>query len=272
MKPTAWTGMILAILLSLFSHSLEAQYIYPGDINDDGIVDGVDFLRLGQVYRAMGTPREQITTDFSPQAAPNRRWATDFSNGLNSYYADCNGDGYINYKDIKSAILGNFGKRHGKRHPGNRQSIQKSAQAVALAFLPDTDSISSGQQVNVEITLGDIALPVSDFYGLTFDVVFDATLIDWDELPDFFLPSFMWYAPTPSDKRHISIIDPNDPGRFTISITRIDQQSISGHGLIGRVTVVIEDIDGFRIVDDLYTIENVLLVDENGTSHPVVVQ
>ena len=83
------------VLLSLFS--LEAQQqvtVWPGDTDNNGLVNNLDFLQIGLAYNYLGTVRDTATVQWSGQTASP--WTTNPA-GINSAYADANGDGLVNY-------------------------------------------------------------------------------------------------------------------------------------------------------------------------------
>ncbi len=84
--------------------------VYPGDANNDGIVNEVDVLPLGVFWRSSGPEREgdDLTGWF---IQPAYSWEE-----LAATYADCNGDGTVNEADL-SVIEGNWGLTHAMGGP-----------------------------------------------------------------------------------------------------------------------------------------------------------
>ncbi|MGB9773860.1 MAG: carbohydrate-binding module family 20 domain-containing protein [Bacteroidota bacterium] len=86
---------------------VEPVYIvWPGDANDDGVVDRRDFYVVYRFLRmrTYGPPRENATTNWLGQVA------TPWQNSA-ATFADCNGDGVVDIRDMYVVRL-NFGKRH----------------------------------------------------------------------------------------------------------------------------------------------------------------
>ncbi len=89
------------------------DYVWPGDANNDGVVNALDYslLLAGQNPGVLGNARagDQQGVTWSAKIAP-APWATS-TLGVNNRYLDCNGDGQISAADI-IAVLQNFGLTH----------------------------------------------------------------------------------------------------------------------------------------------------------------
>ena len=78
--------------------------VYPGDTDNNGIVDAMDILPVGVYFLLQGGPRPQ--TSFSWGAKEAIIWANNAAT-----YADANGDGIVDEKDI-IGIGVNWGLSH----------------------------------------------------------------------------------------------------------------------------------------------------------------
>lgn len=78
--------------------------VFPGDANNDGVVNEMDVLPLGVFWESTGEPRSGEAHVWARQAA--RSW-----DPVRATYADCNGDGIINGSDIE-IIQSNWGQTH----------------------------------------------------------------------------------------------------------------------------------------------------------------
>ncbi|HPK09894.1 MAG TPA: T9SS type A sorting domain-containing protein [Saprospiraceae bacterium] len=91
--------------------------VWPGDVNDDGIVEGIDFIVGGLV-----TLFPKIKETYRPYGSEfwvgqdSENWQFDF-NQLNGKYLDCNGDGYISRVDFERTIWNNMYKTNSKYNP-----------------------------------------------------------------------------------------------------------------------------------------------------------
>ncbi len=84
--------------------SLPGLTVWPGDTNNNGVVNQADVLPLGLYWNKTGPARANRSTQWQGQAAAP--W-----NPANATYADANGDGVVNQADILPIGL-NWGKRH----------------------------------------------------------------------------------------------------------------------------------------------------------------
>jgi hypothetical protein len=79
--------------------------VFPGDANNDGIVNEVDVLPLGVYWRMQGLSRPvEDPTEWGIQ--PAYTWED-----MGATYADCNGDGEVDEKDLR-VIEWNWGLAH----------------------------------------------------------------------------------------------------------------------------------------------------------------
>lgn len=86
--------------------------VFPGDANNDAVVNLLDLLMVGRVDQATGPPRLSSATDWGPQASTDWQNSTLIADQLIDYkYADTNGDGNISSSDT-TAICINFGRTH----------------------------------------------------------------------------------------------------------------------------------------------------------------
>lgn len=96
------SGILLESEVSGVSLDLIPFPVWPGDTNNDGVVDILDVLPLGLYYGETGTPRASSSVQWQPQAS------TPF-NVIEASYADAIGDGVVNQNDLLPVGL-NFGK------------------------------------------------------------------------------------------------------------------------------------------------------------------
>ncbi|NIP42907.1 MAG: T9SS type A sorting domain-containing protein [candidate division Zixibacteria bacterium] len=78
--------------------------VYPGDANNDGVVNELDVLPIGIYWGFSGEPRHSEAELWGRQAA--KSWTP-----ARASYADCNGDGVVNDDDL-ALIETNWGMSH----------------------------------------------------------------------------------------------------------------------------------------------------------------
>jgi len=123
----------------------EADLIYPGDFNADGIVNHFDLLNWAIAAGNEGPTRTNPTNEWLPQVCED--WDGE-TNGINYKHQDANGDGYINEEDLEVMSL-NYNK------------------GTLLDGLPSADSASNGSGYRLSL------LP-SDEQENTFDIYIDS--------------------------------------------------------------------------------------------------
>jgi spore coat protein CotH len=95
--------------------------VYPGDTDNDGKVDALDMLPIGIYFLSSGTSRDSATFAWGAQKA--LKWDAPAIT-----YADANGDGIVNEKDI----IG-IGVNWGNTHSAMAASYEIDPQALVLS-------------------------------------------------------------------------------------------------------------------------------------------
>ncbi len=250
------------LLVGCLINPLSAQNVYPGDINNNGIVNQVDALYLGVAHGATGPVRPNASTTFNaqPLGAP---WAQSFPNGLNYAYADADGNGVVDRDDLEKGISDNIGLTHGTITP-DPTSEGKPGADPSLRVNVSSNVTRPGAALNVEFSLGSPAQPVNNFYGIAFVIAYDPAKIQGGEL-EFEYEDNTWTGEKNND---VFLLTEKalGPGRTQVAITRNNQRTVSGSGIIGTAAIIIEDIVLGRQVDTLpIRIEEVLMINEQLT-------
>lgn len=243
------------------SQPLFAQQVWPGDVNNNGVVNGVDLLYWGIAFGSSGPPRAQVSTNW--EAVPLLSlWAQSFPDNTNYAFADCNGDGIVDADDFDDAIEDNFGLTHGTLRPDGYANAQPGA-APRLRLQPDSENVGYGATVNISLSLDDSAMPVNNFYGMALKLSYTPGILAGDDGPDFDFVENNWIA---ADNSFVQDLfeDNNGLGTAELATTRTNQQVIPVNPAeIGRFSIVIEDIivgreiDTFRLqIDSIYLIDN----------------
>jgi hypothetical protein len=106
--------------------------VYPGDTNNDGIVDELDILPIGVYFLEEGASR--IETSMKWEGQDVSTWRSYPAN-----YADCNGDGVIDEKDIIPIGVnwGSFRSNSIEKHmidPDNHQILTQHKEAFETIY------------------------------------------------------------------------------------------------------------------------------------------
>lgn len=258
----------LALLL-LFVHllmGLGAQTVWPGDANNNGLVNGVDVLYIGWAFGATGPARSNTSTDWDAQTAP-APWSNTFPDGLNFYFADTNGDGVVDENDLEEAVDENFGLTHGTRLPDGYDNAPDNSTAPALAITPLTNVIGLGDTAKFMLSLGSQSVPIQNFQGIALKAsvrTVNGSLLDELEFEHEPMEDF-WLAQGDDSFLDFDKHDDNNPSSIDVALVRSNQQGVSGSGPLGQFSVIIEDIVVGLPADTLIIqIDSVRLVNTSG--------
>lgn len=241
-----WTGWTLS---AVFGQSTLA--VYPGDVTNNGQVNNLDFLHLGLAYNYSGPARDSASLDFVP--IPAEPWPLQFPGGLNMAYADCNGDGYVNYYFDAFPLYTNYG-------------LERDSNVTEDVFIPGVTGIDpplkfdetavpntvlAGQTLRLPIELGTAAIPAEDFYGVAFSVTTDPAYIDLNQAV-FNFAELSWINP---DNDRIWMSKKTQANQLEVGLVRTDKNQRNGYGRIGYAEFVI-------VVDVIVNQQIPVIIDE----------
>jgi len=227
--------------------------VWPGDANQDLIVDNYDILSIGLYNGEATDKRFTISNLWQPYFA--FMYGIAQYNGSDIQHADCNGNGTITISDT-TAIRQNYGMSH----------VQRQAQSNRVAVGPDlyfqttATAVGPGSIVNVDIMVGTSNLSL---YGLGFNIPIDPSLIQPGTVSLTFAPSWLGTPGTNAIKF----------GKFTgISVdgtlVRNNQTNATGFGKIATMT--------FQVANSISTpttfplsFSNYLALTANGSNVPL---
>lgn len=245
-------SILCGLFLSFVTYNQVAgQTVWPGDMNNNGIVNEVDFLYWGSAYGSTG-PVRGITPDTSYIGYPAPSdWFKFFNNGLNYYYADANGDGVVDDDDL-IAINNNFGRKNATTIGSDDFPVVPGAKTPPLYITTQVSTFQNRKVVIFEVNLGDIETPVDSFYGFSFRLHYD-TRFAQNGLTSIDLATENWVEKTEGDTDIFKKDDP-EKGVAYVAITRKDHQTVKGSGTLLRGIIVVEDIV-FTPERDTFTID-----------------
>lgn len=261
---TLYRRFLILLLLCFFTFSGGwTQTVWPGDVNNNGIVNGVDLLYWGLAHGATGPSRDDETATWDPKQAPDP-WGQIFPNGLNYYYADCNGDGKISEDDADDAINKNYGQTHGTVKSDGFANAEQGSAAPAIRLIPTTPVVGPGDELDISFQIDDSSMPVENFYGIAFTIRYSNDYLSEDEEIEFKLDNNTWLT---EDESFVEsyLFNNQAEGTAMLAITRTDQKSVAiGEAEIGRFSVVIEDIIILKEIDTIQIeIDSVILISDD---------
>lgn len=264
---------VLALCSLFFSQTFIAQTVWPGDVNNNGIVNEVDLLYLGLAFGETGASRGEVDTTWTAQTIIDN-WANDFPNGVNFVYADCNGDGIVNELDA-DVIEQNYLETHTDVTFIPDELIEAvSGEDPKIVFLTQDLIVPEGGSIDLDIGLGTAEIPVDSILGLAFTIRVNPILFRGNQT-QFKFDKDSWLSP--DDEGSISRNlkkNPKENGLFTLAFTRTDKMPVADFGSIGTVSFVVEsDVIDFLVEnnDSLeVTIDSVIITDDNLEQLPVL--
>ena len=243
---------------------LVSQQVWPGDTDINGVVNGFDLLNIGLGFRSTGPARVEASSDWEGQLAS--AWDKETSQGeVNYKHVDANGDGRIDSLDVEVLNL-NWGRTFATDNSPGFGWSPRSSDGTSLYL--GIDTIYPGANLEIPIYFGTEAEPAQEVYGLAFTIVYDPAILVAGsvslDLNDSWLRGM--------GDGLISVVQQDAArGKIHVAISRIDQQNISGFGVIARSAVTIEDvIFGVRGDEDvIFEIEDVRVIDAQESTLPV---
>jgi len=230
--------------------------VWPGDVNNDNIVNMLDILPIGITAFSSGPARSDDGFLFSDMEAI--RWEEEFVKGLDYAYADCNGDGMINDIDI-GRVMDLYSSTHLLKKKSSAKPVRSSAFPI-MQCLFNEDSVLDESTVYLNISLGDSLLGVNNLYGVAYSLFFDpAYVVDGSFVVDFYnsLLGLSVY--------NISYEFPS-AGQLDVAIVKNDQNDTSGFGDVTGIKFILEDIiAGSSLQKDSFTFGfgNIQVIDKN---------
>ncbi len=211
--------------------------VYEGDINQDGVVNHKDVLALAVNLGEGGAER---TNDFdlfwTGQYSDN--WGYEQENtDLDLNATDTDGNGYIDIEDF-SAIENNYTGLH-NFVPNEVGTLS----TVPISFVPQSTEVDSGEWLFIDIYAGTVSNPALDFYGLGFTFNIDADIMDSSSVT-FTLANDNWLS---YNAPLYELTEVPFDGQIDIAVSRINNISTDGIGIIGTLGFIVEDeVDGFK--------------------------
>lgn len=258
-------------LFVLLQCNLATGQVFPGDANNDGVVNNLDILYIGYAYGSIGPSRDLEGTDFTPSSI-TLFWDRNFSDALNFVYADADGDGFVGDEDFL-AVATNYGLESDVIMPVPVEFPVGTPGVDPLLSFEISELIfpvSAGAEISVPILLGDETIPVQSFNGIAFTIVFDTAAISDVQLS--FENSWTLSRENAFGFQYRQAGD----NHLDATITRLGPDVLAGKGKVATLSVVIEEnlIDFLRgrkdSINTIVKFEKVLMVDNAFQPQPVV--
>ena len=233
--------------------SQNPEFMRPGDVNNDELVDGLDILFWA--IASEGTPTGPERTfdgtafEFPIPVRPGDLWEQTFANGLNFLFADCDGNGVIDSMDLE-VINMNFGMTAPGVSIKEEETNEEIDPQIKLNSLEDVFIIDTDVEVDFDLSNGQVNR-IDGFIGASF--LFKYNPIDPRSqrmgVFRFEVLDNAWFAAGEGDDVNFRWRDDREKGEIEFFIWRKDGQPIpsppDGGGNLGTLTIVIaEDLLG----------------------------
>jgi hypothetical protein len=241
------TGTTLGCSLSDTSYiHVLSQKVWPGDANNDDVVDISDFLYLGVGFGATGPARPLASIVWTGQCTD--AWSSTFPGGVNYAHADCNGDGVIGFDDT-TAVFNNWGYVHAKQDDSRSSNYN-------LYITTDKLHYNISDSIHATISVGYANRYIPNLYGIAyqFEIFATGTIIGVSQ-------SGSWLTPK------LKVTRPSTSTQVDIAQSRVNHTDSTGYGVIGTITT---KLSGSLQADSIYLLVNhITAVDKTG--NPIII-
>lgn len=214
-----------------------ANSVWPGDTDNNGIVDVYDMFPIGLHYGATGPARESISIDWAPYFASE--WNRLQSNDLDLKYVDCDGDGMVYYQDTL-AVRKNYGFAR-----DNQFNLRVAAVENPNLYFIIPEHPYPGEVTRIEIWAGSDTDPLDNLYGIAFKVEYAAEAVEANSVRLSLLDN--WLGDLGIEA--IGFQKGSEAmGRIDGAIIRIDHKDQSGYGKIADLYMKLKpNMPGFKL-------------------------
>lgn len=253
---------IWAIILLPLSISAQTIFVWPGDANNDGIVNNLDILNVGNGFSKQGNARTILQSDWNEFEV--LKWTDTLPNGLNLGYADCSGNGFVNIEDVLP-IEQNYGEVNSNF---NGINFLQGGINDPLLTLVVTDSFwLPGDTVSATIFLNQNT--TDSLYNIAFTLNYDTALIQQASMNLLPHPQFG------GGGRQPIFIQKNfeNNGFVEFGISRTNNKNHGGSLAIAVATFIIEDnLIGKSFLDATraFHLSNIKMLDKHMQEKPVM--
>jgi hypothetical protein len=223
---------VMSSCLIMLLNTLYAQQIivWPGDANNDGIVNNLDLLHVGVAFGLQGYSRDSISLEWR-QFIVNS-WPDLLPNGLNAGYTDCSGNGMVNIDDV-FAIEENYGETN-----SNFNGLQFQTGNIndpKLSIVPDQNVWLPGDTVSVTIILTQSS--TDSVYSVAFTLYYDTLLVREFNVSIRPHPQFSGGGTQPV------FVQKNYPlqGFIEFAVSRTNKRNHGGNIAVAYASFIIED-------------------------------
>lgn len=273
-EDTSGTGIGVYDTANILIDFANIDSIYPGDYNNDGIVNNIDLLGLGYNYNNSGLYRyggaSSNYIDFYGQDWDSVQ--SFIGAPINSKYADFNGSGRADNIDIQTYYL-NYSKRHKTPLP---YLPTIGGPTLKMVNTSTSDTFEDGSTLSLNLILGDSLNSLNNILGLAFTLEYDSTCVSpnfGDTIVKVIYNSSNNFFITPTNFL-TSNVEINQDKTIQSAVVASNRIGVSGNGPVGSIIVVLDDyidgnIKGSGIYPIAFEIKDIIAIDRDGIRIPI---
>lgn len=202
--------------------------VYPGDADNNTIVQNTDLFYLGLGMGETGSSRLDQALDYSCKLAVDWANSTPLS-AINYKYSDTDGNGVITADDTLAIHL-NWGQVHTRNGGGGLPGDIPLYIEIPTCICP----LHPGQTMGYPLMLGDPTYPATDAYGLAFSLYYDPLqVVPGSVYIDF--NTVNWLGNTATGEALAMQRNFASNGELQAALTRTDHLPRTGAGQIGTL-------------------------------------
>lgn len=205
--------------------------IWPGDTDQNGVVDMGDVENIARYIGAKGSQRPDNGEWTGREGEP---WMNFEEAALHHF--DTDGDGVISVADV-SVVTQHFGKTHGIF------SGPVIWRDVPVEITVNSPTVEPGQEIVLEFLIGDEEHPLDEINGFSAEIKMEGVVIPYESV-EILKDQKNWlksYQPT------LTLKAPSGNDAVNVGEFRVRSIGVDGHGRAMKVGIIVEDeIEGFR--------------------------
>ncbi|MEM6724119.1 MAG: T9SS type A sorting domain-containing protein [Bacteroidota bacterium] len=228
------------------------DFVYPGDADNNRVVNSWDMLQIGLGNGLTGAVRTNATSGWVGQSADD--WPVTFSNNVNAKHADSNGDGLIDANDL-DAIDQHFNSAH--TDLANFQPLVDNSTNYTLKMLVNGD-LTPGANLTLGFMVENGGLAIPDLYGLAFTLSGDAPFFTDNSIATDLANSWLG-----TDNELMVMAKANNANSsIELGVVKSNQTGSSGEGEVFELSFVLPD--DFSATNLTLSIEDLAVIDQSG--------
>jgi len=233
-----------------------SDFVWPGDANNDGIVNLKDVNTISQFLGTIGDQRVSASNSWSNQKSSD--WSRNLD--LNAKYADTDGDGDVDQADL-SSVISNFNQSHKLLPQGIYQLIPSGLEVSPIASV-----IAPGEDAVIQFGFGSASNLLKNIESISFDLEFNNQIIYAEDLEVEIIEN-SWFG----YNNAILAGRINGSGKMSINFASALSKSKNGQGKTVKIKAkggpIVSHAEGFKIPKELpleFSIKNIQLGQSNG--------